>query len=44
MIIKSRLLAGTALVSLLALSACSSEAAEADAEPAQASTITVEHA
>lgn len=44
MITKSRLLAGTALVSLLALSACSSEAAEADAEPAQASTITVEHA
>ena len=40
----SRLLAGTALVSLLALSACSTEAAEADTDSAQASTITVEHA
>ena len=44
MIIKSRLLAGTALVSLLALSACSTDAAEADTEAAQASTVTVEHA
>ena len=44
MITKSRLLAGTALVSLLALSACSTDAAEADAEAAQASTVTVEHA
>ncbi|MDM7989959.1 siderophore ABC transporter substrate-binding protein [Arthrobacter sp. zg-Y877] len=46
MIIKSRLLAGTALVSLLALSACSTEAADAnaDAESTQASTVTVEHA
>ncbi|MCC3277874.1 siderophore ABC transporter substrate-binding protein [Arthrobacter sp. zg-Y40] len=44
MITTSRLLAGTALVSLLALSACSTEAAEADAESTQASTVTVEHA
>ncbi len=44
MITKSRLLAGTALVSLLALSACSTDAAEAGAEATQASTVTVEHA
>ncbi|MCQ1945544.1 siderophore ABC transporter substrate-binding protein [Arthrobacter sp. zg-Y1116] len=44
MITKSRLLAGTALVSLLALSACSTEAADADVESAQDSTVTVEHA
>ena len=44
MITKSRLLAGTALVSLLALSACSTEAAEADADTTQGSTVTVEHA
>ncbi|UWX96452.1 siderophore ABC transporter substrate-binding protein [Arthrobacter zhaoxinii] len=44
MIPKSRLLAGTALVSLLALSACSTEAADADVESAQAKTVTVEHA
>ncbi|MCQ1994795.1 siderophore ABC transporter substrate-binding protein [Arthrobacter sp. zg-Y1171] len=44
MITKSRLLAGTALVSLLALSACSTEAADADVESAQGSTVTVEHA
>ena len=44
MITKSRLLAGTALVSLLALSACSTDAAEADANATQASTVTVEHA
>ncbi|KAD4060384.1 ABC transporter substrate-binding protein [Arthrobacter yangruifuii] len=44
MLTKSRLLAGTALVSLLALSACSTEAAEADADSTAASTITVEHA
>ncbi|WP_146361177.1 siderophore ABC transporter substrate-binding protein [Arthrobacter yangruifuii] len=44
MLTKSRLLAGTALVSLLALSACSTEAAEADADSTAPSTITVEHA
>ena len=43
MITKSRLLAGTALVSLLALSACSTEAAEADADSTSDSTVTVEH-
>lgn len=45
MIAKSRLLAGTALVSLLALSACSTESASADAEASSTapSTISVEH-
>ena len=43
-IVKSRLVAGTALVSLLALSACGSEtAATADSAPEQ-TNITVEHA